>query len=157
MSRVRWRRGIWTLWVIGALTAQAELPSPAAADSPPADLSTLQDLRVLLLAPASGRAIVQEPGGRLFLLEAGGSVPGSGLLVEEVLPDRLVLSAAAAGAKRAPGVSRSRRRLYWLYRDAGRDGRPRVERIDRDRPESLSVRRPWTSATDQHPIQKERP
>ncbi len=100
--------------------------SPAAGP-PAADSVRLPSLEVLALAPVEGRAVVQLADERLRVVSAGDLLPAA-VRVVEVLPDRLVLEQAVAGA--------DPRRL-WVYEPERPGAASRVEVLESDLPRPL--------------------
>jgi len=99
-----------------------------------ASAAQLEELGVLAVAPADGRAVVQMPDGELRLLAVGDEIPEAGLTLRKVLPDRAVLEEKAA----RPGAARRR---IWIF--LAEEGRPsRVQVLDPERPAEMPMVRP---------------
>lgn len=93
-----------------------------------------EELSVLALAPADGRAVVQKPDGSLLLMRVGDEIAAAGLTLRKVLPDRAVLEEKAS----RPGAARRR---IWIFR--AEEGKPsRVQVLDPERPAETPVVRP---------------
>jgi hypothetical protein len=97
----------------------------------------LEELGVLAVAPADGRAVVQMPDGALRLLAVGDEIPEGGLTLRKVLPDRAVLEEKAV----RPGAARRR---IWIF--LAEEGKPsRVQVLDPERPAEMPMVRPGSA------------
>lgn len=78
---------------------------------------------LVALEPVAGHGVIRMPGGELKLLEEEDVLPGTEIVVEEVLEDRLVLLEELAGE---PPRSR---KMWWFVLEEG-EGRSRLQVLD---------------------------
>jgi hypothetical protein len=101
----------------------------------PEERASLEALKVLVLAPAEGRAVVQGAEGELHLLGLGDTLPGSSERIVAILSERLI-------AEGLPTKTGAPPRRFWIYRHRDSDGKTRVQAVDREAPPRPPVFRP---------------
>lgn len=93
--------------------------------------AALEDLRIVAVSEADGRAVIQTKNGDMQSVKAGDRLPGSDAVVREIWGKRLVAEETMPG-------NPQRKQLVWITRDG--KGNSRVQRLRRERPEeSLTV------------------
>ena len=70
-----------------------------------------ENLRLMALAPADGRAVLQTPDHALHTVGVGETLPGTAAVVRKVLPAMLVLE--------VPGERDAGPQQIWMFRYAG--------------------------------------
>ena len=108
-------------------------PAQAAQDS------KLEEVVLLSLSSVDAKAVVRLPTGELQILEVGGPIPGTAAVVEEVLPDRLVLEEhLAANSSEEPGEKRT----VWLFKSEGSGQKSRILVLHRSPPDDQETKSP---------------
>ncbi|MCH9651393.1 MAG: hypothetical protein K0U98_24415 [Deltaproteobacteria bacterium] len=90
---------------------------------------------LVALEPVAGHGVIRLPGGELKLLEEEDVLPGTEIVVEEVLEDRLVL------LEELPGETPRSRKLWWFVIEEG-EVRSRIQVLDPLPPEEEPAVKP---------------
>lgn len=99
----------------------------------------LEAVTVMALGPLDGRAVVKLPDGKMQVLGLGDTVPGTGAIVVQVLPDKLVVEETIQQPGEPPVAQ-----TVWIYKPSTAGEKSRFQRLDRRGPPAVTIERPVT-------------
>jgi hypothetical protein len=101
----------------------------------------LEQVRVLALAPAEGRAVVQWPDNTMQVVQIGERFQGTVATLRQVLPDRLVVEESP------PHADLGGTAVLWLYQAPQTGGPGRLSRFQPHKPAEtlLPIQQPLPS------------
>jgi hypothetical protein len=88
--------------------------------------AALDDLTLVALSETDARAVIRTAEGELQVIKAGERLPGTDMVVKQILHSRLVLEQTVQGPPPA-------KELVWITLDG--KGRSRIQRLHRKSPE----------------------
>lgn len=99
----------------------------------------LEAVTVLALGPMDGRAVVKLPDGKMQVLTLGDTVSGTGAVVMQVLPDKLVVEETIEKAGEPPI-----KQTVWIFKPSKVGEKSQVQRLDRQGPPPVPIEKPVT-------------
>src|SRR6185436_1300115 len=124
---------------LGLASASGSVAAEGGAEGIRAEEIRVEDLAVLALDPAGGRAVLQLPDGSLRTVAPGEDLREARVRVRKILIDRIVVEEMKL-VEDMKGAGKSRRQI-WIFR--ARPGeRSRVQVLDRERPAPPPILKP---------------
>lgn len=113
------------------------LPLLAVAPQVQLESVELESLVVRKLSPTGESAVVQYPAGEMKLVRQGETIPGTRVVVLQVLEDRLL-----ARLEGAPDSEPKSGKWVWLHQATGQPLKSRVQILDREPPPAALLPKP---------------